>query len=217
MTSSSSTQDPREIWDQRYAVARQQGGSSLHYEPWLERWRHLLPEGGRVLDLGCGAGHDTRWLSDAGYPVLSADFSFDALSVAKRTAAVSLFLQLDLRQGLPFSRGAFDGVIANLSLHYFPWPQTVQILGQVRESLKPGGPLLARFNSTRDSNFGAEGGRPVEPNAFWVDGMYKRFFDRESLEELFGSGWKLLALEEMTIHRYQAPKVLWEAAALKVE
>jgi SAM-dependent methyltransferase len=210
-----SSDDPRQTWERRYAQVREQGGSTLKYEPWLEHWQQLLPSGSRVLDLGCGAGHDAGWLSAAGYRVAAGDFSFAALTVAKEALAAPAFLQLDLRQGLPFAPRQFGGVVANLCLHYFPWPQTVTILEQIYACLKPGGALLARVNSTRDANFGAEGHPPVEPNAFLVNGMYKRYFDQENLEALFGSGWRMLGMEEMTIHRYGAPKVLWEVAAVK--
>jgi SAM-dependent methyltransferase len=145
--------------------------------------------------------------------VTAAEFSRTALRVAKEAAASIDFVQLDLRHGLPFAPGRYTAVVANLCLHYFSWAQTVEILGQVRACLKPGGALLARFNSTNDSNFGAEGYPQVEPNAFWVDGMYKRYFDLEGLKKLFGEEWQVLGREEMAIHRYGAPKVLWEITA----
>jgi hypothetical protein len=74
-----------------------------------------------------------------------------------------------------------------------------------------------RVNSTRDTNYGAEGHPQVEPGAFWVDGMYKRYFDRTSLERLFNTdegaaGWQVIHKEERTISRYAKPKVVWEVA-----
>lgn len=214
--------DPRAIWDQRYIRVGVHGGTPLQDAHWLERWRDRLAPARRVLDLGCGAGYDSVWLSanrlSANQPdpapcaLTAADFSFPALRLARAVAPCAGFLQLDLRQGLPFAPSSFDVVIANLCLHYFPWPLTVDILAQVRACLRPGGTLLARFNSTRDTNFGAEGSPPVEPNAFWVDGMYKRYFDRPSLTALFAD-WRILSLEELTVRRFGPAKVLWEVGA----
>lgn len=209
--------ESQSIWEQRYQRTREQGGSTLHYDAWLERWQHLLPSNHLVLDLGCGSGHDSRWLTQSGYTVIAADFSFQALRVAVEAGIQSDFLQFDLRDGIPFPTGKFGAVVANLSLHYFPWPHTLELLRQLHACLMPGGVLLARFNSTRDSNFGAEGYPPIEPNAFLVDGMYKRYFDRPSLEELFANNWNVTHMEEMTIHRYRAPKVLWEVVAIPLE
>jgi SAM-dependent methyltransferase len=230
----SSSEDPRALWDQRYTRVGVHGGDPLQDAPWLERWRGRLDSARRVLDLGCGAGYDSVWLSanrlsanrlsanrlsanrpdPAACALTAADFSFPALRLARAAAPCASFLQLDLRQGLPFAPSSFDVVVANLCLHYFPLSQTVDILAQVRACLRPGGTLLARFNSTRDANFGAEGCPPVEPNAFWVGGMYKRYFDRPALTELFAD-WKILALEELTVHRFGPAKVLWEVGAEK--
>jgi cyclopropane fatty-acyl-phospholipid synthase-like methyltransferase len=33
---------------------------------WLLRWAHLLPAGGRVLDLACGRGRPLRWAAARG-------------------------------------------------------------------------------------------------------------------------------------------------------
>jgi SAM-dependent methyltransferase len=207
--------DSREIWDARYEHARQAGGSGLAYDPWLERWQTLLPPGGNVLDLGCGTGQDSGWLRHSGCKVTAGDFSPAALQAAQAAGTPACFVQLDLRQGLPFAAGVFGAVVANLCLHYFPWPETLAMLRQIHGCLGPGGALLARFNSTRDTNHGAQGSPPIDPNAYLVGGQYKRFFDRASLEQLFAQGWQVLGLEELTIHRYQQPKVLWEVVARK--
>jgi SAM-dependent methyltransferase len=38
-------------------------------------FRKLLPQGGRILDAGCGVGRDTRYFIEHGYPVISFDAS----------------------------------------------------------------------------------------------------------------------------------------------
>ena len=50
-------------------------------DAWLQRWRHVLEasRGSPVLDLGCGAGHDARFLTELGLAVVAADFSEEAL------------------------------------------------------------------------------------------------------------------------------------------
>ena len=39
------------------------------------RWSHLVPPGGAVLDVACGAGRHTRWFADRDHPVTGVDRS----------------------------------------------------------------------------------------------------------------------------------------------
>lgn len=101
-------------------------------------------------------------------------------------------------------------VIASLSLHYFPWTETVGIVNRIHEALRPGGLLLCRLNSTEDRNFGATGHPEIEPNFFLVNGEPKRFFDAQSVAALFAKGWKRLSQEHFITRKYLKSKALWE-------
>ena len=68
------------------------------------------------------------------------------------------------------------------------------------------------MNSTNDTHYGARGHPEIAPHFYDVDGERKRFFDRADVERLFGAGWRALGLEETTVHRYEHPKVCWQAA-----
>lgn len=204
-------QDPREIWEQRYRRLTKLG-TGTRYSLWLERWLPLLSEGGstRVLDLGCGSGGDSAYLSRAGHRVVAVDFCAAALTLVSRVAPTVPCLHADMREGLPFAAQAFGVVVANLSLHYFPAAELDRILREVRRCLRDDGWFLARFNSTRDVNYGAEGRSSARPACFEVDGMLKCFFDRASLIELLGAGWRLVSLEEYAMDDYGPSKVVWE-------
>lgn len=226
------SQDPRDVWNGRY---QRHPNPDAPDETWLEPWLgwierlvgksdagsqqsagvHLSVSSGLILDLGCGRGQDSGYLAELGFHPVGADFSLTALQRAGEQCALARRVNLDLRQGLPFSPGAFGVVIANLSLHYFEWPRTEGIVQEVRGCLAADGLFLARFNSTQDTNYGASSDVEIEPHAFMVGGIYKRFFDRPDLERLFAEGWKIHSLEERTIYRYQDPKVLWEVVASK--
>ena len=169
-----------------------------------------------ILDLGCGEGLDSRHLTDGRSQVIAVDLSSEALKTARRTARQAMLAQVDLRDGLPFRHGAFQVIIASLSLHYSLWAQTQQVISDVQTCLKPGGFLLARFNSHRDVNHGAVGYPEIEPGCFLVEGELKHFFDAGSLDRLFQEQWQVCVLEEKVIHRYRKPKVVWELAAQKL-
>ena len=188
-------------------------------DAWLERWRHVLDagRGSPVLELGCGDGRDARFLTERGFLVVATDFSEKALEITRRRAPAVKTQNVDLTRGLPFPEESFGVIVASLSLHYFPWQQTTEILADVRRCLCPGGHLLARLNSTKDPYYRAAEKRPVENNFYVVEGMPKRLFDRRDLEALFQVGWKISAAEEHMTGRYGGRKLAWEVVARKAD
>lgn len=103
-------------------------------------------------------------------------------------------------------------MLASLSLHYFEWEQTLELVARIHATLRPGGVLLCRLNSVNDRHYGRRGpGRSDEDNLYLVDGAPKRFFERATVQRLFARGWRIAQLEELTIDRYEHPKVAWEA------
>lgn len=187
-------------------------------DQWLERWKGILEHSRNetVLELGCGGGRDSRFLTGLGLRVIAGDCSPEALELCRTSAPLADVRMIDLREPLPFADGAFSVVVASLCLHFFTWSRTLEIMEDIRRCLKQGGFLLLRVNSTRDIHHGGVGHQEVEPNLFLVNGLLKRFFDREAVERLIGTSWKVHGLEELTVDRYNAPKVLWEAVLEKV-
>ena len=194
-------------------------GMSAGEDAWLERWRNVLDtsQGFPVLDLGCGDGHDARFLTERGFPVIATDFSEKALEITRRTAPAAKTQNVDLTRGLPFPDASFGVIVASLSLHYFPWQQTTEILAEVRRCLQPGGRLLARFNSTRDPRYRAAEKQHIEDNYYLIGGLPRRLLDKQDLDALFEKGWEILAAEERTTCRYGGNKLAWEVAAAKVD
>jgi SAM-dependent methyltransferase len=186
-------------------------------DPWLVRWEAILEHArcGTLLELGCGGGRDSRYLTGLGFRVIAGDCSPEALELCRTSAPLADVRQIDLREQLPFTDEAFPVVVASLCLHFFPWSLTMNIMDEIRRCLKPGGFLLLRVNSIRDMHHDAAGLQVVEPNLFLVNGLLKRFFDREAMERLIGTRWKVHSLDELTVDRYNAPKVLWEAVLEK--
>jgi len=185
-------------------------------DPWLDRWLGLVAEragAAPVLELGCGTGRDSAVLVNAGQRVVGVELSTESVAAARaRVPHGAEFHRTDFRAAFPVADGSVGVVLASLSLHYFAWDETLALARRIHRVLRPGGVLLCRLNSVNDFHHGASGPPPKGEDSFYlVDGVPKRFFDREAVERLFAEGWRMLHLEERTVERYEQPKVLWEA------
>jgi SAM-dependent methyltransferase len=216
--SSGTVSDTSTLWDSRYA-SRRGREISVGSDPWLERWSSILDTARqkKILELGCGSGRDSRYLSRLGLDLIASDNSTSALRFCGELAPQADIRLVDIREPLPFEDEQFPVIVASLCLHYFPWPKTMSIMDEIRRCLKTGGFLLVRVNSTGDIHYGAAGHPEVESGLYRVDGELKRFFDREAMERLAGEDWQVRSLEELTVHRYDSPKVVWEAVLEKLK
>lgn len=110
--------------------------------PWvLETLNKFSPQAHSILDLGCGGGFLSNFLSKKGHKVTGLDISEDALKVARRydfTKKVS-YLRGDAYK-LPFNKNSFDVVCAMDFLEHVEKPN--EIIKEVSRVLKPGGQFL---------------------------------------------------------------------------
>lgn len=183
------------------------------HDPWLDRWLALVQTraaGTTVLEIGCGQGEDTATLAAAGLSVHAFDISQAATAVAKLRVPSANIECRNLRKPLPASAQNLGAIVASLSLHYFSWTETIDIVQRIRACLGPGGLLLCRLNSADDHNYGASGHPEIEPNFYLVNGEPKRFFNKASVQLLFADGWATLSLEHSTTGKYIKTKALWE-------
>ncbi|WP_422822882.1 class I SAM-dependent methyltransferase [Variovorax humicola] len=100
---------------------------------WLARWSHLVPAGGSVLDVACGAGRHMRWFADRGHVVTGVDRSPEAVDAA---SGFGRTLLADIESGpWPFAGQAFDAVVVT---NYLWRP----LLPDIVAAVAPGGVLL---------------------------------------------------------------------------
>jgi SAM-dependent methyltransferase len=108
------------------------------YGPFLA----FIPEGGRILDAGCGSGRDTRAFLEMGYEAAAFDASPSmaraASSLTGKVVPVLRFQQLSLD-------GEFDGVWACASLLHVRLPEMDDVLERLASALRVGGVLYASF------------------------------------------------------------------------
>ncbi|HMO35169.1 MAG TPA: class I SAM-dependent methyltransferase [Gemmatales bacterium] len=96
-------------------------------------------EGLHFLDVGCGTGRHTAWLTAAGARVTAIDFSTGMLSKARCKPGLEhvQFIQHDLNQCFPIDGNTFDGIISGLALEHIN--DHHQLFREMYRVLRPGG------------------------------------------------------------------------------
>jgi SAM-dependent methyltransferase len=110
--------------------------------PTIEEFISLLPQNPRVLDLGCGPGHETRRIACAGAEAIGIDYSGECIRVAKERCPECRFEVMDFRC-LDGRFGEFDGVFASGSLIHIPAGELPDVIGRIAGVLKANGYFLA--------------------------------------------------------------------------
>jgi len=103
----------------------------------------------RILDLGCGVGRDSFYLSDRRFDAIASDLAASGLEIALRLTSARNspvpFIQADARR-LPFVDACFDGVYCFGLLHEFisdsRESDVKAVTGEIRRVLRPGGALV---------------------------------------------------------------------------
>jgi SAM-dependent methyltransferase len=107
----------------------------------LIKYREAL--GGRVLELGCGAGRLTGYLVALGGAVEGIDVSAKMVEYCRRTYPGGKFSVGDLRNLSVWDPGSFDVVVAPFNvLDVVSDEQRQRALDQIRTMLEPGGLLI---------------------------------------------------------------------------
>ena len=146
---------------------------------WQEGTNHflsLLSKGATILDIGCGPGVTTRYLSDKGFRVTGMDFSEKMIEIAHREVPNIEFLVGDIYELDSFNR-TFDAIFAKAVLLHVPKDKVVSVLEKMRDKLNPGGLLYIAVKENTKID-----GEIVKENDYGYE--YERFFSYFTLPEV---------------------------------
>ena len=148
-----------------------------YYRRFLDQCLGLIPEGGRVLDLGCGAGIVAADIARRAR-VVGVDISPIQVSLARKTVPTASFLVADMAR-LDFRPASFDAVATFWSMIHVRRDLHAPLLRRMHNWLRPGALLFGTFGS---------GDNPDERQEdFFGTPMYWSHFDAETNRDLISS------------------------------
>ncbi len=170
---------------------------------------HLpVPESGRALDLGTGAGFFSFILSELGWSVTAVDYSEEMLEKARGNASALGFSDIEYRQmdaqNLSFPDGAFDAVVSRNVTWTLPNP--AKAYGEMVRVLRPGGRIV-NFDANYGRAFGeaeARGERPTHPTQ-----TLEQLLERNEIAKSLGvckanrPFWDMEVLADLGIRRFE--------------
>jgi SAM-dependent methyltransferase len=144
-----------------------------------------------ILDLGCGSGRHVVNLSRQHFRVWGLDFSPVGLRLAQRwldeEGVAAPLVLADMRFGLPFRDGNFDGLLSTQVIHHAKLKTVVQTVKAIWRVVKPGGLVFVSVPAHRHAD---EEYIEIEPNTFvplegGEKGLPHHIFSEEEFGELF--------------------------------
>jgi SAM-dependent methyltransferase len=142
-----------------------------------------------LLDLGCGAGQDARFLLARRHHVVGVDHAWPLLAYVRRRSRRVPLVHGDMRS-LPLRPGSFDAIWAAASLIHLPKPQTATLFHALRMLVPVGGLLAATV---------AQGHRTGVLRTGWIPGRYFARWRKTELERAVKrAGWEVVSLKTVT-------------------
>jgi SAM-dependent methyltransferase len=157
-----------------------------------------IPQGAvRVLDVGCGSGANGRWLVEHGFESFGLTHSIEEASLARRSYRGVVVSDAEKFFPCPAGR-SFDAILFIDALEHFrdPW----SVLANCRSSLGGSGAVVAFIPNIGHlkARLSLLAGSFRYTRMGLMDRTHLRFFDRQSVRELFtASGYRIETSEDV--------------------
>lgn len=150
----------QEVYERQAGRFDAERPKSLHEREWLERFLDLVEPGGRILDLGCGAGEPiAAHMMREGFDVVGYDASAAMLEIARARHPHGDWRRGDMRDLDLLER--FDGILAwNSFFHLMPDEQR-DVLSRIARHMNRGAALMLTVGPRASEETGWVGGEAV--------------------------------------------------------
>ena len=131
------------VWENFYKHTRDR-------PPWplLVRAVSMHAHKGRALDLGCGAGRDTRYLLEQGSQVTAVDS--DAHAIAILATFPREHLRIVQSSFVDFAFETYDLINAHFALPFVAKNHFYEVVARVKQALQPEGIFVGQFFGIHD-------------------------------------------------------------------
>lgn len=118
--------------------------------PWplLLRAVTFLPLKGQALDLGAGAGRDTRYLLQQGFHVTAVDSDPHAIAMLRNFPHENLHIVKASFEDFAFE--TYDLINAQFALPFLPQRHFHEVFDRVKQAVRPGGIFVGQFFGIHD-------------------------------------------------------------------
>lgn len=164
-----------------------------------------LPRNAKILDLGCGEGRNSLYLSQVGFNVVGLDLSFKAVSVMQNNFFEEKLkgssITADARH-LPIKNQSFDAILAHHLFDHLSYASTQKALDEAYRVLSPSGIMLMTLDTfqevteTTPNDFESSNDGSIIFVKGNKKGMLIRPFKVADLNQLTEKGWLVLKNEE---------------------
>ncbi|ESQ74717.1 class I SAM-dependent methyltransferase [Asticcacaulis sp. AC402] len=169
-----------DLYDRRACDWDADRGRDLFERPWLERFAALLPPGGTVLDIGCGAGDPiARHFLNAGYEITGVDSGAGMIAICREKFPTAAWIVSDMRE-LDLGK-AFDGILAWHSLFHLTPEDQVRMFPIFRKHARPGTALMFTSGILHGDHVGEWRGEPLYHGSLDED-VYRRLLDENGFD-----------------------------------
>lgn len=143
-----------------------------HLRPFIE-----LVQSGKVLDMGCGCGESTSFLSQNGIDVIGVDFSENMLKEAEQLYPDLTFYKQDILS-TSFKDASFDGIVLTYVINHFDNQGLQKLKAEIDRLLKKNGLVFLSVHVGNTEEFVPD---PLNENVK----IYYNFLNAKDLDTLF--------------------------------
>jgi SAM-dependent methyltransferase len=153
----------------------------------------------RILEVGCGTGNNSWFLSQEGFACYGTDGAPSAINYAKARCGPACDLRLAEFPHIPFPEEHFDLAFDRAAICYTSFEIARVTIENVRRALRTGG----RFLFTPYSFHSAAG-------------MTGLAYTEEMIREIL-SRWRIIEIQKATFEDFQRNEVLWSEWRVSAE